>query len=327
VPEAVWIAWENQVRNKSLSSRLRAELHVVRSKRTRLVRYAICSYRSLMVIWNRRPSAVFAPNPSIVLAYLLLILRSVFRYALVIDAHYAGIVAPSGYALFQKALDYLNRRADLVIVTNERHCKDIEAIGGRSLVCEDPLPDIGKYARAASEESKNVVFICSFDIDEPYADVFRAAGLLHQEGYVFWVTGEFRNAAISPSDWPNVRFMGYVPEAEFYRRLADSQIVVDLTAQDNCLVCGAYEAMALEKPLVTSRTPALQKYFTHGTVFVDHEPVAIAEGVRLAYEKRGELKRQIKDWKVQAAIDNAKKLEAIRAMLRMSTPTMEHGNG
>ena len=177
MPEAVWIAWENQVRNKSLSSRLRAELHVVRSKRTRLVRYAICSYRSLMVIWNRRPSAVFAPNPSIVLAYLLLILRSVFRYALVIDAHYAGIVAPSGYALFQKALDYLNRRADLVIVTNERHCKDIEAIGGRSLVCEDPLPDIGKYARAASEESKNVVFICSFDIDEPYADVFRAAGL------------------------------------------------------------------------------------------------------------------------------------------------------
>jgi glycosyltransferase involved in cell wall biosynthesis len=260
---------------------------------------------------------VFAPNPSVVLAYLLLVLRGVFKYTFVIDAHYAGVVAPGGSALFQKALDYCNRWADLVIVTNEEHCKHVEAIGGRPLVCEDPLPDIGKYATVASEESKDVFFICSFDIDEPYADVFRAASILQQEGYVFGVSGDFRKAAIRPSDFPHVNFIGYVPEPEFYGRLAESQVVVDLTEQENCLVCGAYEAMMLEKPLVTSRTMALQRYFISGTIFVDHRPLAIAEGVRLAYETRNELRLKIRDWKTRAASDNARKIEAIRAWLNL----------
>jgi glycosyltransferase involved in cell wall biosynthesis len=260
---------------------------------------------------------VFAPNPSIVLICLLLVLRGVFKFTLVIDAHYAGIVAPGESTFFQKTLDYCNRRADLVIVTNAEHGRHVEALGGHSLVCEDPLPDIGKYAVVTSEESRDVFVICSFDIDEPYADVFRAASILRQEGYVFWVSGDFTRAAISPSDFPHVNFIGYVPEPEFYRRLAGSQVVVDLTVQENCLVCGAYEAMMLEKPLVTSRTLALQRYFTGGTVFVDHQPLAIASGVRLAYEARGELQPKIRHWKKMVALDNATKIEAIRARLNL----------
>jgi glycosyltransferase involved in cell wall biosynthesis len=260
---------------------------------------------------------VFAPNPSIVLAYLLLVLRSIFGYTLVIDAHYAGVVAPGGGTLFQKVLDCCNRWADLVIVTNEEHRRHVEAIGGRSLLCEDPLPDIERYARTQSEESRAVFVICSFDIDEPYADVLRAASILRQEGYVFLISGDFRKAKIDPSEWPHVRFLGYVPEPEFYGRLADSQVVVDLTGQEDCLVCGAYEAMTLEKPLVTSRTKALQRYFTAGTVFVDHRPPTIAEGVRVAYERRSQLRQAIRDWKTRAAMDNAGKIAAIRAWLNL----------
>ena len=258
---------------------------------------------------------VCAPSPSIVLAYLLLILRAVFRYRLVIDAHYGGIVALSGSALLQRALDFCNCRADLVIVTNEEHRKRVESMGGRALVCEDPLPDIEEHTATVSEESKDVLVICSFDVDEPYAEIFQAAKLLNQDGYVFWISGNFRKAGIKPSDWPCVRFMGYVPESEFYGRLARSQVIVDLTKLENCLVCGAYEAMALEKPLVTSNTVALRRYFTGGTVFVDHKPEAVAEGVRLAYERRGDLRLQIADWKRQAAHDNAKRIELIRAFL------------
>jgi hypothetical protein len=319
VTESVWITWENQVRNKSLSARLGAELHVLLSGRSRLARYAACSWESLSIIRKRRPSVVFASNPSVVLACLLLALKQLFRYTFVIDAHYAGIVAPNGNRLLQWVLDFCNRHADLVIVTNEPHCRYVLANGGRSLVCEDPLPEIEEYASAADEESKNVFFICSYDIDEPYADVLRAADILHKEGYVFWVSGDFRKASIDPRDWPHVCFMGYVSETEFYERLGKSQVVVDLTSQENCLVCGAYESMALEKPLVTSKALALQRYFTGGTVFVDHNPSAIAEGVKRAFEKRRDLKRQISVWKQRAAIDNARKVEAIQILLNLPT--------
>lgn len=313
----VWITWEDQVRNRSLSARLGAELHVVLSKHRRLLRYVVCSWKSLLIVWKRRPSVVIVQNPSIILTYLMMLLKHPLRYAFVIDAHYVGVVTPGGDRLFQKALDFCNRRASLVIVTNESHKKHIETLGGRALVCEDPLPGIGQYAKATTESSKDVFFICSFDIDEPYADVFRAAGLLQQDGYVFWVSGNFGRVGIDPTDWPHVRFMGYVPEQEFYGRLAQSQVVVDLTTHDNCLVCGAYEAMVLEKPLVTSKTPALQEYFTGGVVFVDHRPAAIADGIRRAYDTRDELRRQIREWKGRVSIDNARKIEAIRVFLTL----------
>ena len=320
VSDAIWIAWENQIRNESLSTRLGADLYVLLTEKTRLARYAICCYRSLRIIWKRRPKVVFAPNPSLVLAYLVLILRSVFRYHLVIDAHYAGVIAPSRYPFLQRVLDLCNQQADLVIVTNAVHSEHVKSVGGRALICEDPLPDIGRYGRAVSERSKDVFVICSFDVDEPYTNILEAAALLQPDGFVFWVSGNFKKARIKESDWPHVRFTGYVSDAEFYHRLAGAQVVVDLTEQENCLVCGAYEAMMLERPLVTSKTFALQKYFTGGTVFVHHQPQAIAEGIKLAYEKRAELREQIKDWKKQTVIDNAKKVKAIRALLNLNEP-------
>jgi hypothetical protein len=317
MPASIWITWENQIRNKSLSTRLGAELHVFSSKRARLVRYAVCVARTIFLLWRRRPSVVFAQNPSIVLTYLLILLKSPFKYTFVSDAHYAGVMAANGNRLFQKALDFCNRRADFVIVTNEEHGKHVEAAGGRALVCEDPLPDLGKYAKPGSEQSKKIFFICSFDIDEPYMDAFEAARILQEDGYVFWVSGNFNKAGIKPAAWPHVRFLGYMPEAEFYSHFAESQVVVDLTNQENCLVCGAYEAMTLEKPLVTSKTLVLQNYFTGGTVFVDHKPESIASGVRLAYEKKNELQLQIREWKRRVVTDNAKKIETIRVLLKL----------
>lgn len=319
MPTAIWITWENQIRNRSLSARLGADLHVITSKRARLVRYIICTTQSALLILRNRPSIVFAQNPSIILTLLMILLKYLFKYTFVTDAHYAGVIAPNGNLLFQTVLNFCNRHADFVIVTNETHVKYVEAVGGRALVCEDPLPDIEQHASLSSEQEKKVFFICSFDIDEPYTVVFEAAEILRKEGYIFWVSGNFNRVEITPSEWPHVQFLGYVPESEFYTHLAESQVVIDLTTQDNCLVCGAYEAMALDKPLVTSKTSALQKYFTSGTIFVDHDPESIANGVRLAYNLKDELKRQIYEWKTQIVAENSRKIESIRATLSLAT--------
>lgn len=320
MPSALWIAWQNHMRNQTLSKRLGAELHVFTSKRARLVKYISCASRTVLLIAHRRPSVVFAPNPSIVLTYLLLSLKYVFRFTFVSDAHYAGIIATNGNRLFQKALDFGNRFSDFVVVTNEGHRRHVEAVGGRAVVCEDLLPDIGQYAETVKERPKKVFFICSFDIDEPYIDVFRAAAVLQREGYELCVSGNFSGKRIVPTEWPHVRFIGYVSEKEFYSHLAESEIAIDLTTHENCLLCGAYEAMVLDKPLVTSKTAALQAYFTAGTVFVDHSSESIVNGVKLAYQMRAELKSQIKEWKKQIIADNATKIDAVRTLLNLAHP-------
>jgi hypothetical protein len=82
--------------------------------------------------------------------------------------------------------------------------------------------------------------------------------------------------------------------------------------------------MVLEKPLVTSRTPALQHYFTAGTVFVDHEPQSIAQGIRLAFERKEELRLRIREWKRWAEEDGARKVESIRAILKLPARLAGH---
>lgn len=315
----VWIAWEDQIRNVSMSSGLGAKLFVLLSSRGRLMRYMSCSCRTVAILWRERPSVVFAPNPSIVLTYLLLAMKYAFQYKFVIDAHFAGVVAPRGHRLFQGALDFANRRADLVIVTNDAHKRCVEALGGTSIACEDPLPEIGRYIEFYDDavDRKTAFFICSFDVDEPYLEAFEAARLLRGDGYSFLVSGKYQKAGIDPAVWPEVMFMGFVPTRDFYEKLASSDVVIDLTNQDNCLLCGAYEAMALEKPLVTSNQPALRDYFAAGTVFVEHSAEEIAAGVRSAYEKRGALRAEIKRWKELANQEISRKLESVSQQLEL----------
>ena len=277
----------------------------------------------MRLIERRRPDIVFAPNPSIVLTCLLLALKFVLGYRFATDAHYAGIVATNGSWMVQKVLDFCNRHADLVIVTNEEHQRYVRSIGGSAVVCEDPLPDIQRYAKDVDEKTKRIFCICSFDVDEPYVEIFHAAEILQAEGYSFYVSGNYKRAGVVREQWPHVNVLGYVSVEEFYLRLAESQVVVDLTMQENCLLCGAYEAMALNKPLVTSKTMVLQEYFTGGAVFVRHEPEAIAEGIRKAYNKRGELKQEIEEWKRDAHAKNRDRIEKIRRFMNLGTQAVE----
>jgi hypothetical protein len=51
--------------------------------------------------------------------------------------------------------------------------------------------------------------------------------------------------------------------------------VVDLTLMDDCLVCGAYEALSLAKPMVLSNNAASIELFAEAAVFTDNTPADI----------------------------------------------------
>lgn len=166
--EKIWITWENQLRNRSMASLLGARLYTYVHRGSRLARYVVCTARTINTIRVEKPQVVFASNPSIVLACILIVARVFFRYRLVSDAHYGGVRACNGSKVFQRALDLCNRSADLVIVTNENHLRYIQKIGGHAIVCEDPLPAISHYRNEEKLDRRSVLCICSFDVDEPY---------------------------------------------------------------------------------------------------------------------------------------------------------------
>jgi glycosyltransferase involved in cell wall biosynthesis len=318
----VWIAWERQLRNRSLASRLGATLHEFDDPGPRLTRYLRCSMRTIRLLRRERPSVVFAPNPSLVLGCLLLALRNVFGFRFVSDAHFAGVEASGGARWLQRILDRFNRQPNLVIVTTDAHAQKIREVGGKPFVCQDPLPHIPEPTWGASEQrDKTVLFICSFDIDEPFEAAFEAARLLRGEGYRMEVTGNFRRADVEPESFPDVDLLGFVSHDEYYARLRSCSVALDLTEHDNCLVCGAYEALATSKPLVLSGTPALRDYFDRGTVFTRHEPEAIADAIRRAYEGREKLTSDATEWKSEAQQRMEEKLKALRAFCTESAQT------
>ena len=253
--------------------------------------------RTMATIQDRRPAVVIATNPSIVLGLLLLFLRRLYGFKLVSDAHYVGVRADNDSWLLQRVIDFHNARVDLVVVTNEGQARFLSTLGTPAYVCQDPLPDLPSAMQPRPTlGDRSALLICSFDPDEPYEAAFEAFSGLQEDGFTLFVSGNYRKAKTDLSRFPWVRLLGFLSTDEYYGYLRSTGVVLDLTTKEDCLVCGAYEALAAEKPLIVSRTVALSEYFGDAVVLTDNTPEAIRDSVRLAFAQRDELVERAKAW-------------------------------
>lgn len=280
-----------------MSSMLGFELFEITSH-GRLSRYLKGIWKTIGLIVKKRPSLVVAQNPSVVLNLLLLVLRPLGKFVLVSDAHYGGVRAFNNSSLLQKILNYINSQVDCVIVTNSSHAEIIDKLGGNPVICQDPLPELPDIPPHTLPQSpKSVFLICAYATDEPYELVFKAFETLHKQGFQCFISGNYSKVSIEPADYPHLHFLGYLPGIEYWKYVVGCSVVVDLTEWDDCLVCGAYEAMAAESPLVLSDTSALREYFQTAAVYTAHTAGSIVTNVELAYDSRDQLQDRISRWK------------------------------
>lgn len=289
-PYTLWVTWENQLRNRTLSQNFNAELREVRPRTDHgLIRYLCCIRATvpLLVRWRRK--RVVVQNPSLVLALLAIVMKPVLRYQLIMDAHNAGLWPMEGRFRFLNLIaSLLLRASDYVIVSNRELADYVIAKRGRPLVIPDPLPmhlcqDLpATPAIPGSVESAQatVVFVCTWASDEPYEEVIQAAAYVPNAS--FYITGNSRGKeqGIKCAISPNVCLVGYLVDSEYRDLVARADLIIDLTTRQSCLLCGAYEAVALEKPFVLTNTAALREYFSKGGVHVENNADSIAAGVK-----------------------------------------------
>jgi glycosyltransferase involved in cell wall biosynthesis len=314
VKNAIWITWEHQIRNRSMAKNLGIPLFEIIYKGNRLKRYVLCLQETFNIFIKNKPRTIIAQNPSIVLTCFMFLLRAFFHFKFISDAHYFGVIAFNNNWIFQRLLDFCNKSADVVIVTNNDQAEYIKNLGGNPFICEDPLPDLDKYV-SSEEEDKSIFLICSFEIDEPYEEAFLAAEELSKDGYVMRVSGNYKRVDIDTERYPHVCFLGFVPEADFYMYLYQACLVLDLTENEDCLVCGAYEAMAANKPMVLSDTRALRGYFKGGAIFTENKSEGIAKNIKIAYNDRKRLKEEIAVWKKNTIAAHREKILQLRNLL------------
>lgn len=299
--KGVWITWEHQRRNIGISSALGWDFYEInydRIERVTLIRYLLSILDTVRVLIKKKPEIVIAQNPSIILAVLIVLLKRVFSYKAVIDAHNSGLFPfEERFAFFMYISRMLQKFADLTLVTNEALKKYVVSNRGKAFVLPDMVPDIQVTGSYTLSGEINIVFICTYAEDEPYLEVIKAARLLPENIFLYF-TGKYEGKVNVESKSANVRLLGFVPEEEYWPLLASADIIMDLTLREDCLVCGAYEGVALEKPLILSNTAALKNYFKKGCIYVDPNAPSIAEGIVEAIENREVLISDIKHLRV-----------------------------
>lgn len=298
----LWITWESQRRNRSMSTLLDAKLVEIISNKPRLIRYLISIYKTINIIRKEQPEIIFSQNPSIVLAITSLVSGYFFQKIVIIDAHNSGLSPLEGkHPWLTSVFMWINCKADIVLVTNKSLAGEVRKYRGKAFVFPDPIPEIEcpekKDQLPVQEKNSrtyNLVMVCSWSDDEPILEFFKAANTLNHN-IVVWITGKgtpyIEKHGLKVPE--NIRLTGFLSQKDYDELLCKSDAVIVLTKRENCLVCGAYEAVSAGKPILLSAKKALQDHFYKGTVFTDNAPESISKSITSLVQQKSRLQEEI----------------------------------
>lgn len=274
--ETVWITWETQRRNWELADAFAAEYsqfdYSSKGKVKRYVRSVFDTYRLLI---KRRPRVVFAQNPSLVLCTILALSRKIFSFRLVVDLHNVAVEQCSSPSWVVRTLArYVCRKSDLSIVTNPMLVPHVVKYNRHVAILPDRLPTLPKVPAPAFTKRRqrpHATLISSFASDEPIEIFLKAVSEIDLP-FTLFVTGSKRKARelLSLSS-DKIVFTDFLTHDEYIGLITESDFLIDLTTRDDCLVCGAYEALAAEVPCILSRTPVIEKLFGSWAFLTDNK--------------------------------------------------------
>jgi hypothetical protein len=260
----------------------------------------VLAARTLALLERRRPEVLLVQNPSLILAALGVAVRGVLGYRLIVDAHNEAVVP------------FINR---------QRWVKwGAPAATSRSSLRGFPVT---YSCRSAPRTAANTCAIgssaacvaISTTLNRPASgpvDIV-AGGLGTRSGrgnalppQPSTSAASWRLVTIVRSDLRitqrlNVRFTGFLQEQDYWTLLRFADGIVDLTLMDDCLVCGAYEALALGKAMLLSNNAASVELFDTAAIFTDNTAADIRRALERLRLGRAQLEAEAERKRVEFA--------------------------
>jgi len=224
---------------------------------------------------------------------------------IIIDIHTGAITKPWSRTVSRLVM----RLATYNIVTNNELQNYVtQKYRIKALVLEDPIPDFSEISSTIRKEvgykilqndTFNIAVVSSFAYDEPLQVVFDTASQLPDTQ--FYITGDKSKIDQKFLDrkLDNVIMTGLLEYNIYLDLLQKVDAVIDLTTDDKTMLSGAYEALALEQPLIISDWMPLRRYFNKGTICVKNSPKDIIEAIMVVKTKKEELSRQMHQLKAE----------------------------
>ena len=183
-----------------------------------------------------------------------------------------------------------------MIVSNTALKPFVNKDEGEIFAIPDPIPMITRHAGYLLKQDKiNLVFICSWAADEPVEALFKIADDLSDVAHLY-ITGNSKGKEKKMmKNLPvNITLTGFLANDKYDDLLHACDAIMVLTKRDDCLVCGAYEGVAVEKPMVLSKTDALINHFNKGCVYTDNTATNIENSIRQLIGNYDDLSHEIK---------------------------------
>lgn len=283
------------------------------------IKYLVQTLRTFWILVSNRPKVVFVMAPPVIVCIPVWIYCRLFQAQFVIDAHTGAFLHPRWEKLIfiQK---FFSRRAKTNIVTN-RHLKGlVESWNAHTTIITDVPVDFVEPRNMKLPAGRNMTMIASFCPDEPIEAFLDAA--TRSPDVTFHVTGNYNkcDADLLQQKPANVHFLGFLSDQEYVGQLLASDAVIALTTRDHTMQRGAYEAIYLGKPVITSNFEVLRDSFPKGTVHVQPIADSISSGIHSMIEHLPHNEREahsLRDDKIQNWNERAK---AICEMLNIPKP-------
>ena len=318
----VFIVWaRNARRSQVFSEKLNAKYYIFRkkthSKLLSPIIYAYFGIKTIIRLIKEKPKIIFLEYTQPFNATLIMIYCRLFRCKYVLDGHTGPFMNKWSKLPFSILTKKILQNSYITIVHNEElKQKLVSKYHNIRFVClEDPIPNLRKYYTKAIDNKKNVtnkiVVINSFAKDEPLEEVIKATKKL--KNITFYITGDLKkaNSKYINAAESNVHFTGFLSEEEYSKTLQESDAIMVLTTRDYTLLCGGYEALSLEKPIITSNKKPLKEYFFKGAVFTNNDTKSIISSTKKVYRNITILRKEITELKITKEIEWNYKLKML----------------
>ncbi len=315
-PEQLFLAWVRfQRRAVTMQSYFDYDLHHIslsfKQKFLRPFEYVVKAWQSLWLMLRKQPEIIWVQMPPAPLLYLVFAYKLLFnsQVKLVADCHNATFRAP--WIKFPAVVALLNR-CDAVIVHNHAvalQARDLGISPTHTQVLLDRVQPLGggeSFAEVAQRlelETPWFLIPCSFNADEPIAEILEAARQAPDLTFVLTGNPARAKGRHELSQAPaNVKFPGFLPEGQFNALVYNATAVVGLTKLDGIQLSVANEALGCDRPMVLANTSLLQQLFPKGAIYVDpmdaHDLVA---GCRQAQAESDRLTAEVIALKAERA--------------------------
>ena len=163
--------------------------------------------------------------------------------------------------------------------------------------------------------AETIIVINTFSDDEPLGVILEAAQQIQE--IKFFITGDITKcpkwAVHNKSN--NVIFTNFLPKDKYIEAILNSDAVMVLTTRQNTMQMGAYEAVALERPILISNSELLVSTFNKGCVYVENNYSSIRTGIKEMFNNYDTYFQQITQLKLELNQDFDKRIDFINDML------------